>query len=172
MEQVSWHDAVSFCNALSRQEGLELYYQIDGEKVSICGGNGYRLPTEAEWEYGCRAGTRTKWCCGDDVEELEEVAWYGRRWSKASHAVGQKADNAWGLHDMHGNVWEWCWDWYGEYWAAEVDDPIGPESGSGRVLRGGAWVSLADYCRCSSRIDSDPFIRDDVVGFRLARTYR
>ena len=109
---VSWHDAVEFCRKLSEKEGLE-----------------YRLPTEAEWEYACRAGTTTAYSFGDDASELGEYAWYRENarnvGQKYAHTVGQKKPNPWGLYDMHGNVWEWCSDWYGDYPSGSVTDPQG-----------------------------------------------
>lgn len=138
VNQVSWLDAVAFCNRWSEQEGLRPCYRIEGKQVDWDGeeAEGYRLPTEAEWEYACRAGSATRWCFGDDEAELPEYAWFDKNAGGEPRPVATRKPNAWGLHDMHGNVWEWCWDWYGGYQAVEQDDPLGPEQGST------GWVSF------------------------------
>jgi formylglycine-generating enzyme required for sulfatase activity len=159
VEQVWWESAVEFCRRLSEQEGVT-----------------YRLPTEAEWEYACRAGSVGRWCFGDDESSLEQYAWYTKNSGDSAHPVGRKKPNAWGLYDMHGNVLEWCEDWYGnDYYRQFADkvavDPAGPLGGSTRVLRGGSWWDGASYCRsaCRFRGDRGP-LRFDHLGFRLART--
>jgi formylglycine-generating enzyme required for sulfatase activity len=117
-------------------------------------GANYRLPTEAEWEYACRAGKGGKWYCGDDEKTLNEYAWYGEDWDKgATHPVATKRPNDWGLHDMHGNVWEWCADWFDEdyYAKSPMEDPPGPNIGSLRVYRGGSGDFSARYCRSAYR---------------------
>ena len=143
VEQVSWLDAVNYCNALSRKEGLPEFYRIDKGKVEVPDwtGPGYRLPTEAEWEYACRAGSTTRYCYGDDAERLGEYAWYVGNAEGTTHPVGGKRPNVFGLHDMYGNVWEWCWDsfdakYFGQSPAA---DPLGPSQTADRVTRGGGW---------------------------------
>jgi len=168
---VSWFDAVEYCNRLSEHEGLPRCYEISGDKVKwpkkqAC--TGYRLPTEAEWEYAARAGQDTEYAGSSN---LEEVAWYNRNSSNQTHQVRRKKANHWGLHDMSGNVEEWVWDWYaGSYEGAASKDPTGPENGDYRVLRGGAWSSEAVYARVADRNRFAPSIRYRRVGFRLARS--
>jgi formylglycine-generating enzyme required for sulfatase activity len=151
VEGVSWEDAVAFCGRLSDKEGRT-----------------YRLPTEAEWEYACRAGSTTKWSFGEDVSSLNEYAWYSANSNGTTHSVGEKKANAWGLYDMHGNVWEWCSDWYGGYASTAMDDPTGPTAGSDRVFRGGVRNGLARDCRSAVRGRSAPAVRSDDLGFRVA----
>jgi formylglycine-generating enzyme required for sulfatase activity len=155
---VNHDDAAEFCRRLSGQEGVE-----------------YRLPTEAEWEYACRAGTTTAYSSGDDESKLGQHAWYYRNaWlidEKYAHRVGQKLPNPWGLYDLHGNVHEWCQDWYGPYGSQQVaSDPMGPTEGDRRVLRGGSIGSLSSFVRSASRFYGLPANRDNL-GFRVARTY-
>ncbi len=170
VEMVSWYDAVRFCNALSEREGLTAAYRISGENVTWnLDADGYRLPTEAEWEYACRAGTTTRFHSGNSDSDLELVGWYSGNSGEQTHDVGTKQPNAWGLYDMHGNVWEWCWDWYGDY-GGSVTDPAGPRSGSRRVLRGGSWYFLAQHCRSANRYRFNPDGRDSSFGFRVVRS--
>ncbi len=140
VEQVSWLDAVRFCNSLSRNDGLAAYYDIAGDNVQVPNpkGSGYRLPTEAEWEYACRAGTPTNYSFGDDPSKLGDYALYRDNSGGVTHPVGQKRPSNFGLYDMHGNVWEWCWDWYDDayYGRSPVDDPPGGAGASHRVIRG------------------------------------
>ena len=171
VEKVSWHDAVEFCNRLSEREGLTPVYRIRGKDVTWNKrANGYRLPTEAEWEYACRAGTTTRFYTGNSDSDLGRAGWYRGNSGNKTHPVGQKAHNAWGLYDMHGNVWEWCWDWYGNYSGKTVSDPAGPSSGSLRVYRGGGWRYVARRCRSAYRDRYDPGIRYYDLGFRLFRS--
>ena len=159
VENVSWEDAVEFCRKLS---------ELSAEKSA---GYVYRLPTEAEWEYACRAGTKTRYSFGDSDVELGENAWCSENSGATTHPVSLKKPNAWGLYDMHGNVFEWCQDWHADYPSAAVtDDPTGPASGSYRVIRGGGWYSSADYCRSAIRVRDFPSERNDDVGFRVVRS--
>lgn len=170
VEQITWFDAISFCNKLSEVEKMTPFYEISGKNVSIIGGNGYRLPTEAEWEYACRAGTTTKWYCGDDESELTEYAWYGLNSGDTTHSVGEKKPNQWGLYDMHGNVWEWCWDWYGGYRDSPSLDPAGPTKGERRVLRGGSFFLQSSLVRSAYRNLTQPTPSNNFIGIRMART--
>ncbi|PZN82954.1 MAG: hypothetical protein DM484_05555 [Candidatus Methylumidiphilus alinenensis] len=177
---VSWQDAMDYCDWLGQQTGEH-----------------YRLATEAEWEYACRSGSTTRYCYGDDESGLGDYAWYSKNANGQTHPVGQKKPNAWQLYDLHGNVWEWCADWYaGDYYAQLAghsqhtasaseqsasgsasgreqlasENPSGPASGSYRVVRGGSWLSVADYCRSADRGRLDPSYRFNYLGFRLSRT--
>ena len=154
VEQVSWEDAQEFIRKLNAKEG----------------GTKYRLPTEAEWEYAARAGSTTAYSFGDDVTQLGEYAWYDQNAGNTTHPVGQRKPNAWGLYDMHGNVWEWVQDWYGDYAAATVTDPQGSSSGSVRVIRGGGWFGNAGDCRAAYRSYAPPGDRIADCGLRLLRT--
>jgi formylglycine-generating enzyme required for sulfatase activity len=175
VEQVDWYHAVLYCNLRSRKEGRKPCYDA---KTLACDftADGYRLPTEAEWEYACRAGARDKYPSGPDVVKLKTAAWFKENAGQTTHLVGQKAPNAWGLYDMAGNVAEWCNDIYGETYYKQNDgrDPHGPIAGDKRVLRGGSWSSNADACRCSARNSETPRLADacfgsDTYGFRCVR---
>ena len=174
VEQASWLDAVTFCNKLSEREGRRPYYKIKGRTVTILGGNGYRLPTEAEWEYACRApqdpGVATMHPFGNDESGLASYAWFRGIGEFETHPVGRKQPNRWGLHDMQGNVWEWCQDWFGEnyYKQSPADDPQGPMRGVERVLRGGSWFYPPWNCRPAHRSYREPEARSDIIGFRVA----
>lgn len=167
---VSWHDAVAFCNQLSEREKLAPCYQTDGEEVTWDQtADGYRLLTEAEWEYACRAGTATRYSFGDDDRQLGEHAWFEASSNGEPRPVGRKAPNPWGLHDMHGNVYEWCWDWYGSYMESALSNPVGPPAGEGRVLRGGAFDGPPNFLRSAYRLRIQPSLRYGDIGFRCAR---
>ena len=196
MERVSWYDVLVFCNRLSMLAGLSPVYSISGSTAPAnCGtaptgsnatwdavsmnssANGYHLPTEAEWEYACRAGTVTAFNCGTATPDSEggydaivaALGWYGYDGGNANsktHEVGKKAPNAWGLYDMHGNVWEWVWDWCGNY-AGDVTDPTGPASVSGRMVRGGGWADGALSLRSAYRYSYTPDSSYYLIGFRV-----
>jgi formylglycine-generating enzyme required for sulfatase activity len=150
VDQPSWFDAETFCQKLSKKTGKTV-----------------RLPTEAEWEYACRAGTTTKYNFGDNETALGEYAWYHGNAGNTTHQVGKKKPNAWGLYDMHGNVWEWCQDWYDEYQAGSTSDPAGPANGGARVLRGGSWDEIEPDCRSVCRNPHYPDDRRNTRGFRV-----
>ena len=177
-EKVSWFDAVKYCNLRSLRENLKPCYD---EKTLKCSfdADGYRLPTEAEWEYACRAGTSTKFGFGNSAHDLGKYAWSKENSDKTTHPVAQKLPNAWGLFDMHGNVLEWCNDFYNaEYDAkAESVNPKGPAIGEECALRGGSWSKPADACRCASRASETPRFADacfgsNNYGFRCVRKAR
>ena len=156
VEQVSWRDAVRFCETLS---------DSPEERAA---GRVYRLPTEAEWEYACRAGTTTRFSFGDDDSKLVDFGWFDGNSGRQTHPVGEKKPNVFGLYDMHGNVWEWVSDWYEEHPTGEVTDPQGPPGGSDRVRRGGSWGLSAWPCRSATRYADNPSGRNSYLGFRLA----
>jgi len=172
VEQVSWLDAVRFCNALSKRDRLKAYYDIAGDNVQVPSAQapGYRLPTEAEWEYACRWRTTTNYPVGDGPSKLGDHAWYRDNSGGVTHPVGQKAPNGFGLYDMHGNVYEWCWDSYdGAYYKrSPVNDPPGASGASGRVVHGGSWGSEPRECRSADRNGNAPSVRCGNLGFRLA----
>jgi formylglycine-generating enzyme required for sulfatase activity len=173
---ISWNDAKAYC-----------------EWLSTATGQAYALLTEAQWEYACRAGSESAYCFGDDEKQLDAYAWFGDgSASGPTHAVGKKGRNAWDLYDMHGNVWGWCADWYAEDYYGQLAnsaaaaaskagekvsstassasrDPSGPESGSDRVVRGGAFYGDAAYCRSACRGNKRPGSRHVSLGFRLSR---
>ncbi len=164
VETVSWEDVQEFLKKLNK---------LEEDAGRLPAGYQYALPTEAQWEYACRAGTETAYSFGDSSQRLGEYAWYsknsGSLFSKKTHPVGQKLPNPWGLNDMHGNVWEWCEVWYeSDYPTGPVTNPDGPASGDVRVMRGGSWLNFALDCRSALRDRSTPSYRDDHVGFRLA----
>ena len=157
VEQVSWDDAVVCAQKLSHLSAEQAH------------GLTYRLPSEAEWEYACGAGSTGKWCFGDQESQLVDYAWFDGNCGPRTHPVGGKKANNWGLHDMHGNIWEWCVDWYGSnYSAAMLMDPQGPTTGSDRVYRGGGWFDVAANCRAALRRRNVPTLRVSGMGFRLA----
>jgi len=154
VEGVSWNDVQEFIQKLNSMEGT----------------NKYRLPTEAQWEYAARAGTATRFYSGENNYDLSRAGWYYVNSERRTHPVGQKTPNAWGLYDIHGNVWEWVKDWMGSYPSGSVTDPEGPSSGSARVSRGGSKLNRSFNCRSAERRDDGPSSRYGDLGFRLIRT--
>lgn len=186
VENVTWFDCMRFCNRLSEFHGYRPAYMIDGERVEWDrSADGYRLPTEAEWEYACRAGASTAFGFGDDADLLHLYANYcdrtcEREWRDTDHddgfaftaPVGSFRPNAWGLHDLHGNVWEWCWDWWEPFTADARSDPTGPPNGTHKVEKGGCWEVGPDMCRQAYRHYVEPDQKRSYLGFRIARTAR
>lgn len=194
VEEVTWYDAVEYCNRLSEKNGLKPYYKIDKSKkdpnnknsaddlkytVTISGGNGFRLPTEAEWEYACRAGTTTVFHFGDNLDSTM-ANFNGNYPYNADKGVdrvrttdvGSFKPNAYGLYDMHGNVSEWCWDWFDEeyYDKSPAKDPEGGDSGEYRVMRGGFWSAFGSDLRSAGRDRCDAIFRNCCNGFRVVRS--
>lgn len=174
VEQKTWIDAVRFCNIRSYEEGLERCYDEDTLECNF-EANGYRLPTEAEWEYACRAGTTTAYSYGGDPNDLSRYAWFIPNAGNKTQKVGRRKSNPWGLYDMHGNVAEWCNDYYSEdyYRNSPMKNPPGPDLGKLRVIRGGAWNSTLNVCRSGYRSRSasvdDGCLVSDAIGFRCVR---
>jgi len=182
VDSVNWYDAVEFCNNLSKKHNLKPYYKIDRNKrdinnsnnednlkytVTILGGNGFRLSTEAEWEFACRAGTTTAYSYGNILDAT--MANFSGANRNTTTAVGSFQPNAYGLCDMHGNVWEWCWDWYGEY-TGPVKDPAGAVTSTVRTMRGGSWNNLPVLLRSGRRTHLLPSSNGFYAGFRVARS--
>ncbi len=161
---ITWDEAIEFCQKLTATE------HTNGR---LPAGESYRLPTEAEWECACRAGTTTAYSFGNDESKLGEYGWFDGNvkniGEQYAHKVGLKKPNPWGLYDMHGNVWEWCSDWYGEALSGGID-PVGPGGGSYRVVRGGGWRNDPGDCRSAYRSAGVPSLRDGNLGFRVARS--
>ncbi|MEE8586253.1 MAG: formylglycine-generating enzyme family protein [Acidobacteriota bacterium] len=171
---VSWFDALEFCNRLSRHSDLQPCYEVEGQQVNWDrAADGYRLPTEAEWEYAARAGSRSVWFFGDDPDELKDYAWFRSNSDEKLHPVRQLKPNPWGLFDVYGNVWEWCFDAYSPYKEITgLADPVVEEKGraaAGRVLRGGSWSNDPDDVRSAIRGRVEPEGRYENIGFRCVR---
>ena len=176
VEQVRWSDAVKYCNARSRKEGLQPCYNVETWECNFKA-TGYRLPTEAEWEYACRAGTKTTYSFGNDAKKLRNYAWFKDNSGNRPRPVGKKLPNPWGIYDMHGDVWEWCNDFYqvDYYQNSPEKNPTGPSAGETKVLRGGCWNSPAEQCRSAFRYNENPGYSDvcfgyDIYGFRCVRS--
>ncbi len=159
VEQVTWQDVETFCNRLA---------ELPEEKAA---GNLYGLPTEAEWEYCCRAGSRSAYYFGNEVAKLSDFAWIDLKSAGTTYPVGQKKPNAWGIYDMHGNVWEWCLDWRDELRPTNATDPSGPPTGIHRTNRGGSWTDTPEYGRSAFRGWNTPSAKTDILGFRIVRKH-
>ena len=153
VDTVNWDESREFCRKLTERE------RAAGR---LPAGFAYTLPTEAQREYACRAGTG-----GPFAGEVNAISWYSGNSDEQPHAVARKQPNAWGLYDMQGNLWEWCLDWYGNYPRTDVTDPTGPAKGDSRVYRGGAWFHSADLCRAAYRYKMEPAYRGSLLGFRI-----
>lgn len=175
VEQVRWSDAVRYCNKRSELEGLEPCYNLETWECNFAA-TGYRLPTEAEWEYACRAGSDSAYFFGENPSNLRDYAWFENNSGGRPHAVGKKKPNPWGLYDICGNVWQWCNDFYqvDYYPEAAHENPRGPTEGETKVVRGGAWRFPDDNCRSGYRYNENPGYADvcfgyDIYGFRCVR---
>jgi formylglycine-generating enzyme required for sulfatase activity len=171
VEQVSWYDCVEFCNKLSLKENLKPCYSGSGSKIKCdWTANGYRLPTEAEWEYAAKGGSLSKSYLYSGGNAIDQLAWIYENSESQTHSAANKLPNELGLYDMSGNVWEWCWDWYRSYESKDVENPNGMPSGTFKVMRGGAWYLHESACRVSYRYSSRPAMSSYGIGLRLVRS--
>lgn len=171
VDQVQWYEAVAFCNQLSALHGYESCYTIDGTNVTLNESeNGYRLPSEAEWEFAARGGILSNGYAYSGSNNPDFIGWYNANSGLVSHVVGSKAANELGIHDMSGNLREWCFDFYADSYPAEAQvDPFGPATGEYRVRRGGAWDYSESMIRCTMRNYGVPINRRNFTGFRVVR---
>jgi formylglycine-generating enzyme required for sulfatase activity len=172
VEAVSWYDAIEYCNKRSIREGLMPAYRGSGDDITCAvKASGYRLPTEAEWEYAARGGKLGEFLvyryAGSN--NVDSVGWYDGNSGNKTHPIGKKQPNDLGLYDMSGNVFEWCWDWYDDYPTSSQTDPMGASSGSFRVFRGGSWGNYGRLLRSAWRNINTPSERYFNIGFRLVR---
>lgn len=171
VENITFSQCVEYCNALSKMEGLKPAYGFRNNKIFWNReSTGYRLPTEAEWEYSCRAGSQDRFTNGNNQADLRAVAWFQNNSTGGTQSVGSRQPNEWGLYDMHGNVWEWCWNWSMAYPTRFAVDPEGPDEGYSRVIRGGAWDTSAEACRSANHNSAKLGFKAGVLGFRVVRT--
>lgn len=171
VENVSWYDAVEFCNKLCEKEGLKKAYSGSGDNVACdFASAGFRLPREAEWEFAARGGNKSKGYRFSGSDNIDEVAWYWDKSDDSTHDSGTKQANELGIYDMTGNVWEWCWDWKWDYGSLDQTDPRQSKTGFVRVNRGGSWYNHMKSCRVRRRDENLPDCRLDILGFRVVRT--
>lgn len=170
---ITWNEAIAYCNWLSKKEKLQPVYSKKGPNI-VCNfkANGYRLPTEAEWEYAAKGGSLSKSFRYSGSDNLDDIAWYKGNSNDTPHTIGTKLPNELGIYDMSGNVWEWCWDWYNKdfYKLEKNDNPRGPEMGNRRSVRGGSWDSQPNYARPANRISTEPNKTHEFYGFRIAKS--
>ncbi|MBE2278781.1 MAG: SUMF1/EgtB/PvdO family nonheme iron enzyme [Ignavibacteriaceae bacterium] len=170
VSDISWFEAVQFCNYLSEREGLSNVYLINGTEVTkLHGSNGYRLPTEAEWEFAARGGLKSKGFLYSGDNKLNQVGWYQKNSGSKPHSIMSLKPNELGIYDMSGNVWEWCWDIYGPYTSSNKTNPLGPSAGKNRVYRGASWFNSDVEARLAFRKSLPPGSKYFNLGFRLAR---
>lgn len=171
VENVSWYDAVNFCNQLSQKESLTPCYQIEGLQVTCdFSANGYRLPTEAEWEFAARGGQSGKNTLFSGAKSPDKVAWFAENAGGTTHPVGKKSPNELGIFDLSGNVYEWTWNRFARYTPEPAINPVGPEKGGHAIFRGGSWFSRAENLRVSFRNRDELNFKSDYLGLRLCRT--